>query len=64
MRVYWWQGGVHIEPETDSERDTLHVLTDSYFVDVGHGPHASPPAIQATDQQPIISVHELPEVVP
>ena len=23
MRVFWWQGGIHIEPENDSDRDFL-----------------------------------------
>ena len=26
MKIFWWQGGVHIEPETHEERKTLGVL--------------------------------------
>ena len=26
MKVFWWQGGLHAEPETDAERTALEVL--------------------------------------
>ena len=26
MNVYWWQGGLHAEPETDAEREALMTL--------------------------------------
>jgi hypothetical protein len=26
MRIYWWQGGVHIHPETSDERQALVIL--------------------------------------
>ena len=29
MKVFWWQGGVHVEPENDQERTALKVLTDT-----------------------------------
>ena len=28
MKIYWWQAGLHIEPEADDERDFLVKLTD------------------------------------
>ena len=28
MRVFWWQGGLHAEPETDEERSALMTLWD------------------------------------
>ena len=27
MKVYWWQGGVHVEPENDKDRAALMALT-------------------------------------
>jgi hypothetical protein len=27
MRIFWWNGGLHIEPVTDGERDALLALT-------------------------------------
>ena len=29
MRIFWWQGGLHVEPSTDVERDALEVLRSS-----------------------------------
>jgi len=26
MRIYWWQGGVHLDPESDREREALTLL--------------------------------------
>ena len=28
MRVYWWQGGLHAEPENEVETEALMVLLD------------------------------------
>lgn len=32
MRIYWWQGGLHLEPETDEERVGLVKLGESLAV--------------------------------
>ena len=29
MKIYWWQAGVHIDPESDEERQALGVLVRS-----------------------------------
>ena len=29
MKVYWWQGGLHFEPEGDEERKALLVVTQN-----------------------------------
>ena len=29
MQVYWWQGGVHVEPESDDERAALFTLAET-----------------------------------
>ena len=28
MRIFWWQGGIHMEPENEQEIDALMVLWD------------------------------------
>ncbi len=41
MRVYWWQGGLHIESENDEESECLKAvmaLLESGTVKVGHPP--------------------------
>ncbi len=29
MRVFWWQGGLHAEPESEEEREKLYDLVDN-----------------------------------
>jgi hypothetical protein len=29
MKVFWWQGGLHLEPELSTESEALKVLTDN-----------------------------------
>jgi hypothetical protein len=29
MRIFWWQGGLHLEPESDSDREALRSLHDT-----------------------------------
>ena len=29
MKIFWWQGGLHIEPETKEERSALALLLES-----------------------------------
>jgi hypothetical protein len=28
MKIFWWQGGLHAEPETEDERKALVLLSD------------------------------------
>ncbi len=62
MRVFWWQGGVHIEPETDEQRTLLvGLLAALDAVRIGHEVVPSGiRAIEFTDQQPVVGIHELP----
>jgi len=46
MRVFWWQEGLHIEPETKEERAALVLLFDGFRKStvsesamIGQGPH-------------------------
>ena len=58
MKAYWWQGGVHIEPESDADRDTL--VTFVNFLNVVRVEHQIPGgpivAIKTGNEQPIIEV--------
>ena len=29
MRIYWWQGGIFLNPESEEEYRALHVLTEN-----------------------------------
>jgi len=29
MKMYWWQGGLHIEPESDTDRNALVCLWEA-----------------------------------
>jgi hypothetical protein len=70
MRSFWWQGGLHLEPETDSERsalvkigeglEALGLLGSQFFNQPKSGPVAGG---NLSNQEAVIGVHELPEVV-
>jgi hypothetical protein len=62
IRVFWWQGGLHLEPQTDEQRQQLvSLLRVLGGVRVDHESHASPiGAVHALDEKPIVGVHELP----
>ncbi len=60
MKVYWWQGGVHVEPENGDERRTLSELvkalqTGLKIIDLGH---AIPdgPVLDLDDKKPVVGV--------
>jgi hypothetical protein len=36
MRIYWWQGGLHLDPESDTDRKNLVKLGD-LLIAVGVG---------------------------
>ena len=56
MKVYWWQGGIHIEPESAKEREALFYLTERLkLVQIGHGIEKSPfGTVETGDQQSVI----------
>ena len=56
MRIFWWQGGVHIHPETDEESDALLVITKSLeSAQFNDGIPSSPTGtIQTDDDQSVI----------
>jgi hypothetical protein len=65
MKIYWWQGGLHAEPESDQDRQALTALIGVLDrVRIGDEAHTGPiGAIQTNNKQPVIAVHELPKVV-
>ena len=66
MEIRWWQGGLHITPSDDAERTALATLVSCLdLVQVGHQVHSGPVvAVEAHNEEPIVSVHEPPDVVP
>jgi hypothetical protein len=66
MRLLWWQGGVHIEPETDSELQALDVLLRGLHVIETSEQVPSRPIrpLDIHHKEPIVLVDVLPEVVP
>ena len=66
IRVFWWQGGIHIEPQTDEQRILLVGLLDALQgVRVHHEVHAGPVLVVETlHEQAVIPVHKRPDVVP
>lgn len=56
MRTYWWQGGVHIDPETDDNWDfLLKVINSLECTDLISKIPSSPVVIvDADDQDPVI----------
>ena len=66
MRIYWWQGGLHIEPDTDTDRAALEILSDSLkLANVGQGVPGGPIGpIDLDNHQSVIRIDESLEVVP
>ena len=63
MEVYWWQGGVHIHPESKEERKSLYVLTEALNITRTKKKASTGPITQSSDQESVIGVDELSEVV-
>jgi len=65
IRVFWWQGGLHLEPQTDEQRELLVSLARVLeLAEFDHQVHSGPiVSVELRDQKPVVGVHELPEVV-
>ena len=45
IRVFWWQGGLHLEPQTDEQRELLVSLQRVLeLAEFDHQVHAGPAA--------------------
>lgn len=65
MRVFWWQGGLHLEPASEKECDDLEALVrllDGSRIDQGAIPSGIP-TVHGHDENAIIGVHELKQMV-
>ena len=64
MKVYWWQGGVYIEPELTEEREALFTLTKSLnLVDVDQNIPGSPTGVlKGNNKESVIGIGKLPEM--
>jgi hypothetical protein len=59
MRVYWWQGGLHLQPDNEKESEALGVLVESLnFIDIDHGFPRGPRA-DSGNENSVIVMHEL-----
>ena len=59
MKVYWWQGGLHLEPESRSEAEALDLVASNlHAVQINEGAATGPVLGNLCDQKPIVSVHE------
>lgn len=62
MRVYWWNGGVQVEPESDEDRQTLVAMVGALDrVRVGQLEPDDPlVVVEALHEQPVVAVDEGP----
>ena len=75
MRVFWWQGGVHLESESDKECIALEVLMQNLplvsslienlkFTDpLEESMTGEVPVLQGSDEESVVGVEESSEVV-
>ena len=62
MKVFWWQGGLHLEPASQVERDAVIVLLKS----IGVGDEVVPSStrtVKLCNEEPIVGIDELPQIV-
>jgi hypothetical protein len=62
MKVYWWNGGLHLEPQNDAERSALVALTKNVrtleLVQINSGVPTGPiAAIERHDEQAVAGIH-------
>ncbi len=58
MKVYWWQGGFHLKPESKAEGKALALLMSNLqFTNLGHEVPSGPVgAIERNNQEPVVAV--------
>ena len=54
MRAYWWQNGLHIEPESEEDYPRIHALMEIFeTVQTGHKESLNTqPIVTGSDQTP------------
>lgn len=65
MKVYWWQSGLHIEPENEKEFEALNLLAVSLnLIQIGEEIVRSPiSSTNLCDEKSILSVNIFPKMV-
>ena len=64
MKAYWWQAGIHLEPESKEEREYLAgLLAVLDCVRVGHQVESPPLGVIETGyQEPVVGAHKLTDM--
>jgi len=58
MKVFWWQGGLHIQPESHKEAEALVAVVDSLnLVDVDESPTTGPISGHLANQNSVSRMH-------
>ena len=59
MKVFWWQGGLHLEPENSEDASALRVLSSSlHIVDVVKNVNTGPICGDLRNEKPVVGVHK------
>jgi hypothetical protein len=60
MKIFWWQGGLHIEPESKAEHEAIKILAESLnLVHVNPRLETGPITGNLCHDNTVIAVHEL-----
>jgi len=61
MKVFWWQAGLHLEPESSIESESLKVLADNLkLVDISQNTPTGPINGDLRNENSVVGVHKLP----
>jgi hypothetical protein len=62
MKLYWWQNGLHLEPESKKEFDALGVLMkELHFLNIDQDFVACPVNGDLADEQSVVDVNVVHE---
>ena len=65
MRVCWWQGGLHLQPESKAESEALDLVTKSlHAIEVDQCVSASPISGNFRNENSVVRMHEGVQVIP
>lgn len=64
MRVFWWQAGLHLEPQSESERDALLRLQEALMLGLGREVSTNAahdetrPVVEARNKNKVVLIHD------
>jgi hypothetical protein len=59
MKVFWWQGGLHLQPDDEKESEALGTLAESLnFINIDHSIPRGP-SVNRGNENSVIVMHEL-----